>query len=193
MMAAVDLVKRCPACGTQSPPAALRCRCGTLLAHVDLTPPAQQDPAPAVDAAAPEAPPRVCSHVDCAQPNAADATRCVYCDRPFGEAPIRLISARIEWPWGDCTAVATETLIGRAPPADPALVDRLERDFDNVSRRHAILRFSDGAVTLEDLGSSNGTFVNGVKLPPNQPIRLHDGARIRFAADLTAIFRSHHG
>ena len=60
--------------------------------------------------------------------------------------------------------------IGRTPDNDLVLEDRI------VSRRHAELRISpEGEVLLSDLGSANGTFVAGTRLPPQQPQRLADG------------------
>lgn len=44
-----------------------------------------------------------------------------------------------------------------------------------VSRRHAILAFRDGVCTVEDLGSANGTFVNGRRLSPHQAAALASG------------------
>jgi pSer/pThr/pTyr-binding forkhead associated (FHA) protein len=48
-----------------------------------------------------------------------------------------------------------QTVIGRDPTAAVSL------DDVEVSRRHAIISFEDGRVSVEDLGSSNGTFVEG--------------------------------
>ena len=39
----------------------------------------------------------------------------------------------------------------------------------NVSRRHAELRLTDGTWTVADLGSTNGTLVNG-KITREQPL-----------------------
>jgi|SRR3972149_1720289 len=49
--------------------------------------------------------------------------------------------------------------------------------FDNgVSRLHAVIRHNQGNVVLVDLGSSNGTYVNGLRIMPNieQPLRHGD-------------------
>ena len=46
-------------------------------------------------------------------------------------------------------------VLGRAPGC------QLVFDDDTVSRRHAELRMTDGRWILRDLGSSNGTWVNG--------------------------------
>lgn len=50
-------------------------------------------------------------------------------------------------------------------------------DSKSVSRRHARVLIDMGLATLEDLGSKNGTFVNGIKL--SQPIALRDGDELR--------------
>ena len=49
-----------------------------------------------------------------------------------------------------------------------------------VSRRHARLRRQSGEITLEDLGSSNGTFVNGERLA--EPKVLKDQDAIKFGS-----------
>ncbi len=64
-------------------------------------------------------------------------------------------------------------------------VGRLNADIllpdPSVSRSHARITVQNGTVTLEDVGSTNGTFVNGQKLAPQTPITLTDGAEITFA------------
>jgi len=41
-----------------------------------------------------------------------------------------------------------------------------------VSRQHAVLYVSENLIELKDLGSSNGTFVNGLKLSPHKKARV---------------------
>ncbi len=53
-------------------------------------------------------------------------------------------------------------------------------DSKSVSRRHARVLIDMGLATLEDLGSTHGTFVNGIKLP--QPIALRDGDELRIGS-----------
>lgn len=61
-------------------------------------------------------------------------------------------------------------LIGRWDPDTKSFpeVDLEDYDTDSlVSRRHAVLSIRDSKVTLEDLGSKNGTFLTGgVQLEP---------------------------
>ncbi|MEQ9410568.1 MAG: FHA domain-containing protein [Fuerstiella sp.] len=47
-----------------------------------------------------------------------------------------------------------------------------------VSRRHCFLRISADSATVTDLDSSNGTFLNGRKLPSGKRCHLEDGARL---------------
>ncbi len=71
------------------------------------------------------------------------------------------------------------TILGRGTDCDLRLVDQ------GVSRHHAEIRVEDDEVVLVDLGSTNGTFVNG------QPIRrvsLTDGTRVTLGRT-TLVFR----
>lgn len=63
--------------------------------------------------------------------------------------------------------------IGRTPENGITLADTL------VSRHHAELRLEPEGPTLTDLHSSNGTFVEGNRLPPDQPRLLTNGSRIQ--------------
>jgi S1-C subfamily serine protease len=63
-------------------------------------------------------------------------------------------------------------LVGRGSDCELTLAD------GEASRRHALLRpQADGSVVLEDLGSTNGTFVNGRRI--NGPVTLRGGERVR--------------
>jgi hypothetical protein len=53
---------------------------------------------------------------------------------------------------------ATPLVIGRQPECAVVLGDT------NISRRHAQVAMDDGAVVVSDLGSTNGTFVNGRRI-----------------------------
>jgi hypothetical protein len=62
-----------------------------------------------------------------------------------------------------------EILIGR----DPHAAAMLEGD-GFVSARHAMVRVRAGAPTVLDLGSTNGTFVNGARIVAEMPLRIGD-------------------
>lgn len=49
-----------------------------------------------------------------------------------------------------------------------------------VSRRHAVIRQVNGRSLIEDLASTNGTFINGNRILPNQPMPLHNGDEVSF-------------
>ncbi|MFB7677617.1 FHA domain-containing protein [Kitasatospora purpeofusca] len=70
--------------------------------------------------------------------------------------------------------------IGRDEP-DCAAVPGLA-GLDQLSRHHARLRWIDGALYVEDLGSTNGTFVDGRRI--EEPTRIGPAHRLRFALDL---------
>ena len=63
-------------------------------------------------------------------------------------------------------------IIGRDPDAAVWI------DSAVVSRRHAQLLVRDGRVSIEDLGSRNGTFVNGTRLTGASPLAHGDEIRI---------------
>lgn len=52
-------------------------------------------------------------------------------------------------------------------------------DAGGVSRRHAKIVVYGSQVMFEDLTSTNGSFVNKVKVQPGQPVPLTDGAEVR--------------
>jgi DNA-binding winged helix-turn-helix (wHTH) protein len=67
-----------------------------------------------------------------------------------------------------------EMIVGREPAADIWI------DNGSVSRRHARVTVESSAVTLEDLGSKNGTWVDGARV--NDRTLLRDGSEIRFGS-----------
>lgn len=59
---------------------------------------------------------------------------------------------------------------------------------NGVSRIHAAIRRSEDTLTLVDLGSVNGTHLNGQRLIPNQPRVVRDGDEVRFGKLVCHIF-----
>lgn len=64
--------------------------------------------------------------------------------------------------------------IGRGEECDIALPDR------QVSRLHARITWQDDHYQIEDMGSKNGTHVNGQEVAA-EPVALHDGDEIQIA------------
>ncbi len=56
-----------------------------------------------------------------------------------------------------------------------------------VSRHQGRLVRQDGGFVVVDVGSTNGTYVNGRAVPYNQPVELHDGDTLSFGALNTKI------
>lgn len=75
------------------------------------------------------------------------------------------------------------TVVGRSAEADITL------NADAVSRRHFEIDFEYGVATLRDLGSRNGTAVNGTIVEAGAPHRLADNDRIVVAGVIELVFR----
>ncbi len=65
--------------------------------------------------------------------------------------------------------------LDQQPPVDLAAFEGLEH---GVSRRHAALRRFGPDVAIVDLGSTNGTWLSGVRIQPHQPVILRSGDRL---------------
>lgn len=75
-----DHIRRCEVCDHENPPDAVRCECGALLAHIDLTP---RRPALIATQAQDKLAGPLCPHPDCAMPNPPGSVDCLYCARPL--------------------------------------------------------------------------------------------------------------
>jgi DNA-binding winged helix-turn-helix (wHTH) protein len=73
-----------------------------------------------------------------------------------------------------------ETVIGREPEAGVSI------DSLHISRRHARIVVSSGRAVLEDLGSKNGTYLNGQRI--TTPVELTEGDEIGVGHDVL-VFR----
>jgi hypothetical protein len=71
-----------------------------------------------------------------------------------------------------------EIVIGRSSDLDMVLVE------DMVSRKHAKISTQNGQVVIQDLGSTNGTFVNGEKI---KKTRLKEGDRILIGTSILKV------
>jgi hypothetical protein len=75
-----------------------------------------------------------------------------------------------------------ETTIGRRDPSTGTMPDVDLTAYAGyrlgVSRKHAVIRLQNKRLEIYDLGSSNGTTLNGVRLAAHQPHLLRDGDEI---------------
>jgi DNA-binding winged helix-turn-helix (wHTH) protein len=88
---------------------------------------------------------------------------------------------RLVWADRILSLTAGENLLGRDPGAPVCL------DAASVSRRHARILVEGLRATLEDLGSKNGTLVNGERISGSRG--LHDGDAVRLG-EVLLLFRS---
>jgi pSer/pThr/pTyr-binding forkhead associated (FHA) protein len=79
-----------------------------------------------------------------------------------------------------------EAVIGRSDPVSNVFPDidltshgALDR---GVGRRHARIFLQSGQVLVEDLDSTNGTFLNAARVPPRQPQSLRAGDELRLGS-----------
>ena len=73
-------------------------------------------------------------------------------------------------------------LLGRRSPVDGIFPEVDLTDFDTdsyISRRHGRITRKEEGFVYEDLGSSNGSWVNGNKLAPNIQHPLVEGSSLR--------------
>ncbi|WP_073259260.1 FHA domain-containing protein [Cryptosporangium aurantiacum] len=121
-----------------------------------------------------------CADPDCVNGGSVPASGCGAC----GASARAAGGAKLLFPWGveELSAGGGALRIGRE---DSPLAIRLA-DYGNVSRRHAELMISAGMPVVVDLGSANGTFVNGERIVPREPRVLRHGDNLQFARDLQA-------
>ena len=71
-----------------------------------------------------------------------------------------------------------EIIVGRSSDLDMVLVEEM------VSRRHARIRLVEGSVNIDDLGSTNGTFVNGERVTHAE---LQEGDRVLIGSNILKV------
>ncbi len=75
--------------------------------------------------------------------------------------------------------ITGQYVIGRVHPRSEERPDldlnKFGAFFHGVSRKHVAITKDGNLLQIEDLGSTNGTYLNGMKLYPHQPRMLRDG------------------
>jgi len=191
----------CKKCGTGNPDAAKFCdECGTRLeiapaipvaepAVVEVDPPAYVPPVTDPVVSAPEIPeaPRIVSITETdAQPvvplSPAPPEPPAVFAVPIDAISAKLVIERADAPPVEFPISGTEATIGRWD-ADNGVFPDVDLDqYDSeakVSRRHARIKIANGRYTIEDLGSTNGTYVNrGRRLLPGNPHLIEDNDEV---------------
>jgi hypothetical protein len=119
----------------------------------------------------------------CRKSNGQTARFCVACGHsfvPLGPAVLRVVEpVRAAW---EMPVARSPMLLGRASEAEGYVPDfdmTFYDDGDYVSRRHARITRGKAGYFVTDLGSSNGTTVNGQALVPNHARMLRNGDRVK--------------
>jgi hypothetical protein len=85
-----------------------------------------------------------------------------------------------------------EAVIGRRDPSTQASPELDLTPYGayqlGISRRHASIERRDNVPVLVDLGSRNGTFLNGHRLEANQVVPIHQGDEIRLGKIVMKIY-----
>jgi hypothetical protein len=140
-----------------------------LAAETAAAPPPPPPPPPAPAAAPPAAP--------AAAAPAAPAAAALPADAQPRLIVIRGQKLNVEFP-----IYAGLNFIGRSDekPVDIDLDDQEPPDRVWCSRQHAVINFEDGKLTLEDLNSANGSYVNRARVHPGdkRPLTVGDVIQI---------------
>ncbi|GAB4113953.1 MAG: protein kinase [Roseiflexaceae bacterium] len=118
----------------------------------------------------------------CGRVNKAGARFCAGCGTPLNPTAsvgrLRCSSPRGKW---ELKIDRLPMRIGRRDPRQNHYpeIDLAEHDRGIASRNHALIQRDTGGYSLVDLGSTNGTLLNGALVPPRTPQRLRSGDRIK--------------
>ncbi|WP_026369615.1 protein kinase domain-containing protein [Kallotenue papyrolyticum] len=105
---------------------------------------------------------------------------------PLPAARFRVVTPRGTW---EFPLLTLPIRIGRRDPSQnhyPEL-DLADYDRGHASRRHAVVERRGDQYVLTDIGSVNGTLINGRPLPPHRPHPLRGGDRIKIG-DVELLF-----
>lgn len=80
---------------------------------------------------------------------------------------------------GDASAMADGNTPKRTTSNNHVDLTPFYAHHRGVSRRHALVRFANGKLSIIDLGSTNGTYINEVHLAPHKEYPLEDNDVLR--------------
>ena len=117
----------------------------------------------------------------CGRVNKLGARFCAGCGAPLKEPPTPRLLVQSPYRSWELKLERLPFNIGRRDPRQshyPEL-DLAEHDRGIASRHHASIQRDGDYYTVIDLGSTNGTLLNGVLLPARVPQRLRQGDRVK--------------
>jgi hypothetical protein len=118
--------------------------------------------------------------IRCGRVNKPGARFCAGCGAPISLPVARLLVTSPRGSW-EQKLERMPLRIGRRDPRQnhyPEL-DLAKHDRGIASRNHAVIVRDGDYYTLTDLGSTNGTLLNGALVPQRKPQRLNQGDRIK--------------
>jgi hypothetical protein len=186
-------MNKCPSCHSPNLDTSRFCdECGARLAHpppsaaqqrTDPTPPAYVPPAVSADVKIPRGGTPTSIDIP-VMPFPVEKPTPEATDKDLSRAGVHavLVIERGDAPGTEFKLVNDDSTIGRWD-ADNGVFPDVDLDaYDSdakVSRRHARIRRHNGAYSIEDLGSTNGTYVNrGRRLLPGNAQALNDGDEV---------------
>jgi hypothetical protein len=147
----MELIKLCPACFEENPVSEVICRvCMTNLSSVSPSPKGA------------EKSPKNTETADSTPDRDEHA-------RPEGESAPPPLTLSI-LPHGTALRISSACELGRNGPFGAFF-----SAAQTVSRRHVRIDFADNGWRVEDLGSTNGTWVNGKRISPGQSVAIKAG------------------
>ena len=170
-------VKVCNLCGQHNPPDELFCvECGSSLADVSVVDPSLIQSAEESDDAAVE---RVDAQTDGQgrqdHPPAASARTARDID------PVEVGPCTLRFPWG---RVPVDGVLGVGRESGFSPISGQLDSFTTVSRRHAVVGVPESHWVVKDLGSTNGTYLNGERLAAGETRAISNGDQIGFSRSL---------
>lgn len=102
----------------------------------------------------------------------------------MSERQFQLTTRKGPQPGKNFPLVAEKIIIGRDPMSDISLND------PEVSRQHVQLVRTDSGYTLEDLGSTNGTFIDGEQVEAGEVHPLRNGQIISMGSGVTLLYEA---
>ena len=188
----MDRFKICPECGEKNPPNITEClKCDCDLMGVSVTNDSQEKVSPIQAggcACVNEQTFRICS--ECGERNLPNARKCANCGEDISDitptaADIAVTQRNAETRFVLCDIDGKELLtinksiivIGRQNELQDYLSDK-----SYVSRKHCRLLSEEGSLYIEDLGSSNSTYVNNEIV--TEKTRLNKGDEISLGGNM---------
>lgn len=133
---------------------------------------------------------RICAAPGCGQAIPPGALSCAYCGEPVPDGSGPELEANLSSQTGDPQIIdlvaadgtripltaGTEVVLGRNPDASPWSAQL--QNYPGVSRQHTSLTMQHGVLRVRDLGSSNGTWIDGQQINGAADLPVIDGTII---------------